>query len=184
MKKNLPSAFTLIELLVVIAIISIIALWITKLNFNTISDKQKLKIVATKIISNFETVRWNALMWKGIWEELNVPDSYRINFSTTWSWSITTQYLSWTLQTYTDIVPLSFWTNFNEISKFNCLKLDKTLNTASTSTGVIIIEWGSLTLTGACNQPSSKILELEIKRKQWTQTIQINTLNGLISLKK
>ena len=181
MKKKSPSAFTLIELLVVIAIVAIIALWITKLNFNTISDKQKLKIVATKIISNFETVRWNALMWKWIWTNLDIPESYQIDFSTTWSWNITTQYLSGTLQTYTDIIPLNFWSNFNEVSKIECAKLDNSTGPLLNNTVSIIIKWGRLSLTG-CTDVTSKKINIEIKRKQFTETIQVNTLNGLISL--
>ena len=181
MKKNLPDAFTLIELLVVIAIVAIIALGITKLNFNTISDKQKLKIVATKIISNFETVRWNALMWKGIWTHLDIPESYQINFSTTWSGNIITQYLSWTLQAYTDIIPLSFWANFNEVSNIECAKLDNSTGSLSGNTGSIIIKWWNLSLTG-CTEPSSKKINIEIKRKQYSETIQINTLNWLVSI--
>ncbi len=187
MKKNQSYAFTLIELLVIITIISILAIWTTQVNFNKIWDKQRLDTVVTKIISNFETVRWNALMWKWIGTNLNVPESYQIDFSTTWSGSITTQYLSWTLQVYNDIVPVDFGDKFNRLSVFRCNTLIDTdpSNHISNSWDVwtVILKWGSLYLTWACNQPSSKILEFDVQRKEFSETIQINTLNGLISIK-
>jgi len=95
MQKNPYTAFTLIELLVVISIITILALWISQISFTTMWDKQKLDTTVARIVSNIETVRWNALMWKWIWDQLTVPESYQIDFSTTWSGNITTQYLSW-----------------------------------------------------------------------------------------
>ncbi len=182
MQKTLYSAFTLIELLIVITIITIIAFWITQVSFNTIWDKQKLDTTITKIVSNIETVRSNALMWKWIWTDLTVPESYQIDFSTTWSGNILTRYLSWTLETYNDISDVVFWTDYTGLESIRCLTLNQGENAVltNTQTWTIIMKWSSMELSWDCTTASSKILELTIKRKQFTKTIQINTLNGLI----
>lgn len=182
MQKNPYTAFTLIELLVVISIITILALWISQISFTTMWDKQKLDTTVARIVSNIETVRWNALMWKWIWDQLTVPESYQIDFSTTWSGNIITYFLSWTLEPYNDIIPINFWTDFTELSQFKCLDLDDDPDDiiSSTWTWTIIITWWVMSLTWSCNQTSSKRLELTVKRKQHTKTIEINTLNWLI----
>ena len=187
MKKNATSAFTLIEILVVIVIVAIIALWANNMNFNTLSEKQKLETMAWKVISNFETVRGNALMWRWIWASLYTPESYQIDFTTTTNGSIITQYFdsTSTLQDYTEITAPTFLANTDQISLIRCLKLDESEDDVllSSETAIITIKWPNMSLEWDCDTASSKILELTLKRKAFTETIQINTLTWLVSKK-
>ena len=100
MKKNNHNAFTLIELMVVIGIIAILILGSNFLNFNKVSNKQKLDTKTIRIVSQIEEIRNNSLLWKWIWTELIVPKKYRIDFSTSWSWVISTKYYSWSYMDY------------------------------------------------------------------------------------
>jgi len=190
MKKKNFNAFTLIELMVVISIIAILILGSNFLSFNKVSNKQKLETKIIRINSHFEEIRNNALLWKWIWTNLFVPKKYKIEFSTTWSWVIKNTYLSW--GNYLDYTlfdkNIHFSDKFDSISKISCLKLDwtETSNIFSDSTiwtWIILIEWANMTLTWWCDD-NEKILEVEIKRKNDTKKIQINTLNWLIEIVK
>lgn len=183
MKKNNLKAFTLIELMVVIALIWILIWWANFLSFNNISSKDKLETKVIKIISNIETIRNNALLWKWIWQNLIVPEKYKIDFSTSWSWKINYYYFSGAIS---DFVKYNFdkenkLDKFESISSIKCLKLDWSLwtNLTTSQTWTIIIEWANMTLTWNCDN-TTKILELNIKRKQFSKKININTVSWLI----
>ena len=79
LQKVTQQGFTLIELLVWIVIVIIIILWITKVDFNKIWDKQRLDKKVIQIISQIETIRNNSLLWKWIWVNLDVPEKYKID---------------------------------------------------------------------------------------------------------
>jgi len=191
MRKNNFNAFTLIELMVVIAIVAMLILGSNFLSFNKVSNKQKLETKIIRINSHFEEIRNNALLWKWIWTNLFVPKKYKIEFSTTWSWVIKNTYLSWS--NYIDYnlfnKKIDFSDRFESISQINCYKLDdlnnpeNTFNSWSIWTWTIILEWLNMTLTWWCDN-NEKILEVEIKRKNDTKKIQINTLNWLIEIVK
>ena len=66
-KKN-KNAFSLIELVVVIGLITFIALTATSLNFQWLSDKQKLEIFSNRIITQIEAIRNDALVWKNLYD--------------------------------------------------------------------------------------------------------------------
>ena len=186
MKKKLNNAFTLIELLIVISIIAIIIWGINFLNFNKHWNKYKLETKAIKIVSQIEEIRNNALLWKWIWTDLFVPEKYKIDFSTSWSWIISTQYLSWTYLDYNLFNKrIEFLNDFSSISEVKCLKLDKSLwnSLTNTQTWTIFIKWANMSLSWSCDS-TTKILELNIKRKSDTKKIQINTLNWLIEIVK
>lgn len=188
MKKIFPKkkAFSLIELLIVIVIIGILILGSNFLSFNKISDKQELEIKTIRVISQIEEIRNNSLLWKWIWTDLVVPEKYRMDFSTSWSWIINTQYLSWGyINNNLYNKKIKFWNNFDSISEIKCLNLDKISGNTllNTETWSIIIEWANMSLSWSCDT-STKILELTIKRKEDTKKIQINTLNWLIELVK
>ncbi len=185
MKQTHKSAFTLIELLTVIAITTIIALWVSRLNFNTISDKQNLDRHVTKVVAYFETIRNNALLWKWIWTTLQHPEYYKIDFSNIWWWKIISHSHSWwtnTILSSPTSPVFSGWT-VNTLSWLRCLQLDWSEDQTIISwTGSIQITGANMLLTWECTSDSSKILELEIARKGYTKKIHINTLNGLISI--
>lgn len=186
MKKVSNNAFTLIELLIVILIIAILILGSNFLNFNKVSNKQKLDTKTIQIVSQIEEIRNNALLWKWIWTDLFVPEKYKIDFSTSWSWIISTQYLSWTYLDYNLFNKrIEFLNDFSSISEVKCLKLDKSLwnSLTNTQTWTIFIKWANMSLSWSCDS-TTKILELNIKRKSDTKKIQINTLNWLIEIVK
>jgi len=89
-RKNHKAAFTLAELLVTISIITILALGISNVNFARLSQNQQVSIEAIKISNLIEEARNNALIGKGIWENLY------------WVWnlsqSITINSLSWVIE--------------------------------------------------------------------------------------
>jgi len=187
MKKNKVGLFwfTLIELLVAIAIIGILALSSTNLNFNKISNKQKLINYNNKIISNIEAIRNNSLMWRGMWMSLNIPNSWRIDFSKSWSWKILTSY-SWGI-IYTEYNTIfSGWYYLDTIKCFDILwtELDSfTWNTLWT--GILFISWDNITWSGSsnCNNIRNKKLEIITWYKNFTWSILINTVNWLVQKK-
>ena len=187
MKKISNTAFTLIELMVVIAIIAILILGSNFLSFKNISNKQELETKIIRIVSQIEEIRNNSLLWKWIWTELVVPEKYKIDFSTSWSWVIKAQYFSWSYIDYNFDKEISFSNNFDSISEIKCLELDKNIIDSFSWTTIwtwtIFIKWANMSLSWSCDS-TTKILELTIKRKANTKKIQINTLNWLIEIVK
>lgn len=186
MKKNIINGFTLIEIIVVIFIMGILALGLNFLNVNKASNTQKLNIKIIQIVSQIEKIRNNSLLWKSIWVDLFVPERYKIDFSTSWSWIIKTQYFSWSYLDYNFYDKnIQFWNNFDSISEIRCLNLDKTainiFSPAIVWTWTIIIEWSKIFLSWDCND-STKILEISVQMKSYTKKFHINTLNWLIEI--
>jgi len=186
MNKN-KSAFTLIELLIVIAITWIIALWIWKLNFKNISDRQRLDWFFYKVKTNIETIQNNALIWKAvnIWTQsspkLKVPTKWEIDFSNFWSWKIISYYFTWatnsTKKEFDSIIPANF-------QSINTICKNRWTDTWNINwTWELIINWWNLTLSWACSD-NLKILELTIKYKQFEKKLDINTISWVIEESK
>lgn len=182
MKKNkINKAFTLIELLVGISIMSIIILWVSSIDYNRLNNKQKLDIFSNKIKTSYESIRNNALSWKWIWVDLTVPNKWKIDYSTTNSWTISIsqsidKWVNWS--NYDNIV---FEQGFH-ISTINCLKYDWTSEDSNISwTWTIEIEWININLLWECTN-NSKILELHIEYKADSKIIRINSLNWLVNI--
>jgi len=185
-KNKSQEAFTLIEILVAITIIAIMIAGTNLLSYKNISTKQELDIKVNKIISQIEKLRNDALLWKWIWTNLIVPKKYKIDFSTSWSWKINYYYFDWTYKKYDFFdKKVNFWNNFEKIKSIKCLKINwDNLNPLTNSeTWTIIIEWNTLSLSGKC-KPKSRILELEIQKRQISKKIWINTVNWLVQTKK
>lgn len=181
--KKIKQAFTLIELLVWITILSIILLSASNMNFNRLNIKQELEIFTNNIKSNFETIRNSSLSWKWIWNDIILPEKWKIEYSTTSSWTIINSAFDWTDWSPINITPL-FRTGFS-ISKIRCLQLDLTENDDLTTSWSWIIEfvWSNMILAWDCTPDTSKVLELTIKNKYETEVLLINTLNWLAELK-
>lgn len=180
MKNNIKQkAFTLIELLVIIGIIWILVWAWSQINLNSIWDDNRLTIFNNKIISHYETIRNNALLWKWIDSAVWVPDSWKITYSTNSSWTITPAYSSggsWI--TYTGGIITS--EEFHEIRNIDCLNLSKTSIWIWT-TAEIIINGNDFSLSWDCGW-SSRILKFTTKFKNDTTDIHINTINWLIEV--
>jgi len=172
---NIKKGFTLIELLVWITIIWILLLAATSLNFNRLSNRQKLEIFTNSIKTNFETIRNYSLEWKWIWSNLNVPNIRTIEFSK----SKILSKADWTSYSSIDVN----W-NFNIIN-ISCLDVNKALDTNVASWSWIIeFKWSVMTLTWQCNIESSKILKIEVRDKSFDKkTLFFNTLNWLVETK-
>ena len=186
MKNIYQNWYTLIELLVAITIIVFIFLWFRSVNFNSITDKQKLEIYTNKFVSNFEEVRNNSLIWRWWWvsSDVNNPDiatEWKIEFSLANSWSFKTYYSTWTsyveFSDYSLAPQDNFW-----IKSMQCLDLNWGINATLTWTSMWIIsfKWSSLSLTWWCNQISSKQLRLELFFRWNTKALNINTVSWLV----
>jgi len=182
-KKN-NSWFTLIELLVAISIVWILAIWVTNLNFNTISNKEKLRTYTNKIVNNIETVRNFALMWKWIWVSLDVPESWRIESDLSWSWKILVSYYNW-----------SSWQNSSEFStnfawwyyidQIDCLGIDwSTIDTftwSSSDKWTLIFTWSVGWISWDCIIiDPAKIIKITTWYLWRKESFQINSVNWLI----
>lgn len=172
-------AFTLVELLVIIAIIGIIVSAWTQINVNNIWDDNRLIIFNNKIISQYETLRNNALLWKWIDSDIGVPEAWKLSYSLSASWTITPSYSSWASWiSYSGAILTT--PNFYELQNIECLDLSKSL-VWTWSNAEIIINWNDFSLWWDCVW-SSKILKFSTKFKNDTADIYINTINWLIEV--
>jgi prepilin-type N-terminal cleavage/methylation domain-containing protein len=180
---KIKKAFTLIELLVWIAIISILIIWATSIDYNRLSNKQKLELFTNSIKSNFETIRNSSLAWKWIWPTLEIPKKWKIDYSNTNSWTIISSIsLDWNIWTNNEKIKFDPW---YYISQIKCFQLDWLTEDDEiiSWTWTIEFEWINITLAWDCNANTSKILELSIKNNTDTKKIQFNTLNWLAEIK-
>ena len=171
--KIKKSGFTLIELLVVILIIAVLTLGVSSYNFRSASDRQTLETFTNKVMAEIETVRTNALVWKWMWTNLEVPDHWEIDITKSWSWKITTKYFYWATWTWYTIIPPT-WLIINKII-CNAEKKDLKIN----ETWWISFTWGTYALKWNC-LTNYNLLTLEFRYKDSYDTIQFNTVNWLI----
>ena len=180
MKNRSLYWITIIELLVVIAITWILVIWVSQINRGGLSDRQKIAIFINKLVSNIEVVRNNALIWKGIWLDLVVPQKWKIDFFSSWTWEIITSYdLDWT----------GSWNVFDKFSvildkpyflkSLECLNLSWDLEEVLSQTWSIIIEHNKFFLSW-CSDVSSKKLRIVLKHKFFEEAFIVNTINGVI----
>lgn len=185
MLKNIK-AFTLIEILVAIALLAIIWLWFANYNFSSMWDRQTLESFTNKIISNFETLRTNALVWKWAWENFVAPEYREISFSTWNNWFETSYYIkdkdTWELkkEIYDNfVIPEDY-----SIEKIICTEsamqwLDNWLSEGQN--WIIRFEWNKYSLLWDCdNLNTYQKVSFKIKYKDFTQTIEFNAINWLI----
>jgi hypothetical protein len=181
-------AFTLIELMVWITILWVLAFAITNIDFNRLSNSQKLDIFSWNIKNSYETIRNNALSWKWIWVNLIVPYKWTINFSKNNNWTI-----SWEAYDESNAILdnsiINIPSDFS-ISSIKCWEYleNRTLYNEMTNTWTIEFNWINIGLNINwdinCDANKDKVLELIIQNKQETKIININTLNWLFEIKK
>ena len=176
--------------MVVIALISIIILGATRVDFNRSSNQQKLAIFTNEIVSKIETVRNNALIWKGIGIDVETPDQWRIIIWNTSPGSIETSYYTWGSWTNSDeysVNPDSFY----EITDLNCISLDNNITEAAAGNRALYIDGNELALSefnttptppSTCSNNGFKILEFTTSYRNLTKTVRINTLSWLIEV--
>lgn len=176
MNKN-NKAFTIIELLIAITVITIVTLGWSNIQFRSISNKQSLEISTNKIISEIERIRNNSLIWKGIWINIDVPKMWRIDFSTSWSWAIKTNYTNdWTNW----IIDNSMTIDKFSINKVKCINVNWIeTNLNNTQTWSIFFEWWKYKLWSDCNTLNSSIM-IETFYKWHTKNIEFDIISWII----
>ena len=175
MQKN---AFTLFEIMISIAIIWIIFLWVSKLNFKNISDRQRLEWFFYEVKNNLEEAQTNALLWKAIkeWTDIVVPDFWEINFNNSWNWIIVSDYTKdGNIYEYNKIIPKPHYYIETYYKDLDWKKIDET------ETWTILIKDWNLTLTWITTD--TKKLEIKIGYKQFEKILYINTISWVIEEK-
>lgn len=175
MKK---SWFTLVELMIAIAIITFLLIWVVNIDFRSINDKQKLDIFSLKVIWEIETVRTNSLIWKWLWEDKEIPESWKIDFTNSNSWEIITSYnSSWTWVKYNNI----FFDNFFEIKNISCSKIKNSSFNDISWTWTILFKWDEISLINDCNE--NQLIKIDLAYKNYNKEINFNSVNWLIKAK-
>ena len=173
-------AFTLVELMVWITLIGILIVWTSNIDFNRLNSKQNLEIFTNNLKNNIEKIRNNSLSGKWILSNSYVPEKWKIEYSTSNSWTIISSTYNWT--DWTKYEENNFLNGYN-ISKINCLQINKTVDEdISSSTWTIEFEWSKLKLNW-CTNTSSKILEIVVNYRWYKKILQVNSLNWLIEIK-
>ena len=147
-------------------------------------DKQRLDIYSNQIISRYESVRNNSLIWRGIWNwtDIDKINEWQLEFSLQNSWSLTARYSTgWAFINSDEYSLLADTQKLYSIKSMKCLKLDKTENQTLSWSDIwrIILNWDNISLSW-CTDLSSKILELGLFYKWHEKTLKINTINWLI----
>ena len=189
--KTSKKGFTLIELLVVISVIGLLLTGLSNLNFNFLANEQKLEIMTNAFIAQYEEVRNLAVLWKGISHQgdgnIVVPTHWYMDMSIAGGGKVIRSYQTGSLSPITPYKTednLTFSSDDYTINTITCYDIHKTTgyNVDSLSTGRLILHESTITLDGASAcQWSTRIIELDFSFRGVKQTIEINTLNGLIT---
>lgn len=181
MKKN-KKWLTLIEILVVVALIWILAVGLSKINFNPLMDKQKSLAFSDEIINNIESLRNNSLYWKWVGSgSFTHPTKWVISVLTgSWQDNFQAKYTTWAWLQIDDNYRVNFIPHA-EINKMVCYNTTKTLSWSTNSLD-IEISWSTISLSGCTF--SWTIAEISAKYKQFEQSIWINTISGVIEKKE
>ncbi|RKW20781.1 type II secretion system protein [Candidatus Gracilibacteria bacterium] len=187
-KKN-KNAFSLIELVVVIGLITFIALTATSLNFQGLSDKQKLEIFSNRIITQIEAIRNDALVGKNLYDTTK-----KIGFEDIEQWEIAINKTTATLEVTAyprqkDISevkePRIVTTNKASVGeKIEALKCNGVGGEKSIDSAKIVFE-GTKTakvIGEDCNENS--ILQFELSYSKEKGIIEFDPVSGLVEIKK
>ncbi len=187
-KKN-KNAFSLIELVVVIGLITFIALTATSLNFQWLSDKQKLEIFSNRIITQIEAIRNDALVWKNLYDTTK-----KIWFEDIEQWEIEINKTTATLEVTAypkqkDIseVKEPRIVTTNKVStweKIEALKCNWAWWEKSIDSVKIVFEWTKTAkvIWEDCNENSILQFELSYSKEKWI--IEFDPVSWLVEIKK
>ena len=187
-KKN-KNAFSLIELVVVIGLITFIALTATSLNFQWLSDKQKLEIFSNRIITQIEAIRNDALVWKNLYDTTK-----KIWFEDIEQWEIAINKTTATLEVTAyprqkDISevkePRIVTTNkASAWEKIEALKCNWAWWEKSIDSAKIVFEWTKTAkvIWEDCNENSILQFELSYSKEKWI--IEFDPVSWLVEIKK
>lgn len=172
------SAFTLIEIIIVVTIIGLLALISTQTSIFQVWIKQQSEIESNKIINGFEVVRNNALLWKAIWAQVELPSQWKITFDTNAN-TTTTQYFTWSWNTYKDI---TFKPGFS-IDEIYCGdQIESSTGGLLGQTFDIQMDSKNLSFSWCLDTDYNKVF-IKTNFQWFSNTIWINGLNRLIEYK-
>lgn len=179
------NAFTLIELLVVITIIWILLIWLSKIDISKGQEKEKSLAFSQKIQTILETTRNNSLIWKRVWTNLVVPNSWKIEISKQniinwWSWIINSYYNTWSSRNLYESLKTD---KYYEIEKIECISLDWSSTWTISWTWIIYMTWSELSITSTDSNCDStkKILKIYSNyKKQFQNKIIFNWVSWVI----
>ena len=187
-KKN-KNAFSFIELVVVIGLITFIALTATSLNFQWLSDKQKLEIFSNRIITQIEAIRNDALVWKNLYDTTK-----KIWFEDIEQWEIAINKTTATLEVTAyprqkDISevkePRIVTTNKASVwEKIEALKCNWAWWEKNIDSAKIVFEWTKTAkvIWEDCNENSILQFELSYSKEKWI--IEFDPVSWLVEIKK
>ncbi|MCP4523954.1 MAG: hypothetical protein GY828_07095 [Candidatus Gracilibacteria bacterium] len=168
-------AFTLAELMVVIAVIMIVGTAAARLDFNYISDGQRITGLNNDLISQFETIRNYSLLGKGVDTSIGVPDMWKIEYSLVGSGTSQVSYN----------MTGSSWIQFPEKHIFTqggfyfegieCH--DITGASTSVSSGALEFSGPNIEIIGCSN---AKKLSFQTNYKIQKETLTINSITGIM----
>lgn len=173
-------AFTIAELMVAIALISLLALWISNLNFNRISNKQRIATETIKVVSLIENIRNYSLTGRWVGTNLDHPDYWEVVFDT--NGSIRAQYeLSGTQDYETKKILAPF-----SLSELRCSNLNRSWIDSSPTSLTLRFNGDNISIqncpTTTVSAGKAKILEADVSFDTITKTIRINTLTWIIEV--
>lgn len=176
-KNRVYWGFTLVELMVWIAIISLMALWVSSIDFQRLSQNQKTQIELVKVLNIIEEARNNAMIWRGIGTNLDTPDSWSVILDTSDSWSIesiwTLWFATWSLRLWEAKNPII-------ISNMRCQSIDGLVDDTASNSVVSIVYNGSNAQLVWCNDNSFKKIVFDIGSWENTKEISVNAVTGII----
>lgn len=179
MKKN-KNWFSLSELLTVIAIVWIIFFAVSKITFKPQIDNQNAHLLVNTIYWEIETVRNNALLWKGVLSGSTLinPSKWVIKADTIWSGHIMSYYSTgWTFTQY------GWFGNFiipnSQVQELKCINISNS-TLFHTGTQIDIEMVGSTMTFSWCNAPNNGILDIKLRHASTFKIIRINTVTGLM----
>jgi len=169
-------AFTLIELIVWISIIWFVSLWITRLYWSNIPDRQRLDIFSNKIVWIIDSVKNYSLVWKWIGIDLITPKYFKIEIST--GSYLKTYYNTWSTDNLFDPLSISNFGEYYNIKNISCKNLDLS-NVISTNTVQISYEWSNITLSW-CNDNLQKIVDIQLFYKWFDKILRLNAISWVL----
>jgi len=160
-----------------IAIIALMALWVSSIDFQRLSQNQKTQIELVKVVNIIEETRNNAMIWRGVGTDLDTPDSWSVILDTSSSWRVESIWNLW-FSTWS----LSLWEAENpiRISNMRCQSIDGSIDDSATNTVVSIVYNGSSAQLIWCNDDSFKKIVFDFWFWENTKEISINAVTGII----
>lgn len=172
-------AFTLIEILVWMALIGVIAIGISRLNFNRLSDMQRIEIETTAISSILEETRNNALIWRWVWTNFTTPSEWKIIINnSTPQGTVVSQYNTSWYTSYRNWAAVSPFT----IREIRCKDINGWSSEMSSNVELSFQKSSINISSWSCTQAKAKIIEIDFGNSRIFKTIQMNTISWVIEI--